>query len=239
MWRNTEYFCKVTKGKAYVKHCRYFFNKNTAGSLPLLYLLACLLGAAMIHVGIADCSFPAIVEESGSTNAASRKSVHRQVCKYAFYGCRDLCYICISEGDGELEVVVISNRCFSYCVGSRSEKGEQHHSICLCLKYLSAFFTLEVYSFTCIKAYPLWPSNASQDSEILSCHRSSSVLLSVCSSAPAVLLTLKLFKMLENFSFTLSWQFWTFQAVFLLPPVHEESQLATACTTGVVATFTN
>lgn len=123
-----------------MKHCRYFFNKNAAGSLPLLYLLACLLGAATIHVGIADCSFPAMVEESGSANTASRKSVHRHVCKYTFYGCRDLCYICISKGDGELEVVVISNRCFSYCVGSRSEKGEQHHSICLCLKYLSAFF---------------------------------------------------------------------------------------------------
>lgn len=112
-----------------MKHCRYFFNKNPAGSLPILYLLACLLGAATIHVGVVNCSFPAMVEENGSANTASRKSVHRQVCKYAFYGCRDLCYICISKGDGELEVVVISNRCFSYCVGSRSEKGEQHHSL--------------------------------------------------------------------------------------------------------------
>lgn len=49
------------------------------------------------------------------------------------------------EGDWELEVVVIVivNKCFSYCVDSRSEEGEHHH-ICLYLKNLSAFFNLEV-----------------------------------------------------------------------------------------------
>lgn len=37
------------------------------------------------------------------------------------------------KGDWELEVVVIviGNRCFSYCADSRSEEGEQHHIICL------------------------------------------------------------------------------------------------------------
>lgn len=192
-----------------MKYCRYFFNKNPAGSLPLLYLLVCLLGAATIHVGVADCSFPVMVEETGSANAASRKSVHRQVCKYAFYGCRDLCCICIFKGYGELEIVVIviSNRCFSYCVDSRSGKGEQLHTICLCLNISSAFFTLEVYSFTHIKAHPPWLSHASQNSKILSCHCFSSILLSVCSSTPAMLLALKLLKILENFSFTLFWQF--------------------------------
>lgn len=189
---------------------------NTAGAcLTKTQLVAFpfyILGAATIHVGVADCSCPAMVEKTGSANTASRKSVHLQVCKYAFYGCRDLCYICIFKGDGELGVVVIviSNRCFSYCVDSRSEKGEQYHTICLCLNVLSAFFTVEVYSFTRIKAHPPWLPHASQDSGILSCHCFSSILLSVCSSTPAMLLTLKLLKILENFSFTLSWQFRAF-----------------------------
>lgn len=211
-WRNAECFCKVKEGKAYVKHCRYFFNKNTAGSLLLLYLLACLLGAATLHVRVADCSFPEMVEETGSANTASRKSVHRQVCKYAFYGCRDWCCICIFKGGGELEVVVIviCNRRFSYFVESRNEKGEQLHTTCLCLNILSAFFTLEVYSLTHVKAHPPWLSHASQDSGILSCHCFSSIVLSVCSSTPAMLLTLKLFKILKNFGFTLPWQFWAF-----------------------------
>lgn len=81
-----------------MKHCRYFFNKNPAGSLLLLYLLACLLGAATIHVEVADCSFPEMVAETGSANTANRKSGHRQVCKYAFYGCSDLCCIYIFKG---------------------------------------------------------------------------------------------------------------------------------------------
>lgn len=182
MWNFTihgECFCKVTKGKTYVKHCRYFFNENPAGSLPLLYLLGCLLGAAAIQVGVADCSFPAMAEETGSGNTA------RQVCKYAFYGCRDLCCICVFKGDGELEVVVIvsSNRCFS-CVDSRSEKGEQLPTICLCLNILSAFFTLEVYSFTWIKAHPPWVSHTSRDSGIISCHCFSSYC---CLCAPPLL----------------------------------------------------
>lgn len=48
------------------------------------------------------------------------------------------------EGNWELEVVVIVivNKCFSYCVDSRSE--EEHHHMCLYLKILSAFFNLEV-----------------------------------------------------------------------------------------------
>lgn len=51
-----------------------------------------------------------------------------------------------SKGNWELELVVIliGNRCFSYCVGSRSEEGEEHHIICLHLKILSAFFNLEM-----------------------------------------------------------------------------------------------
>lgn len=80
----------VRKCKAYVKLCRYFFHKNPAGSLPLLYLLASLLGAAIIHVGVTDCNSPAMVEETGSTNTVFKKSVHKQACKYVFYGCRDL-----------------------------------------------------------------------------------------------------------------------------------------------------
>lgn len=70
--------------------CRYFFHKIPAGSLTLLYLLACLLGAATIHVGVTDCSSPAVVEETGSTNTLFKKSVRKQACKYIFYGCRDL-----------------------------------------------------------------------------------------------------------------------------------------------------
>ena len=70
--------------------CRYSFRKNPAGSLLLLYLLACLWGAAAIHVGVTDCSSPDMVEEIGSTNTVLQKSVHKQACKYAFYGCRNL-----------------------------------------------------------------------------------------------------------------------------------------------------
>lgn len=138
-------------------------------------------------------------------------------------------------------MIVISNRCFSYCVDSRSGKGEQLHTICLCLNISSAFFTLEVYSFHTHQSTPsLALSRLSEFKDsflpLFQLHTVVCVLLHSC-NAPG----LETCQDLGEFQlhFVLAILRISFQAVFLLPPIHEDFQLATACTTCVVATFTN
>lgn len=53
-------------------------------------------------------------------------------------------YILREFGNYEVVVIVISSSSFSYHVDTRSEEREQYDIICLYLKSLSAFFSIQV-----------------------------------------------------------------------------------------------